>query len=119
MKYGRTVGFSLVLVFLGSTLALAEPLVYRVQVDGLKCSFCLTEIRQLGALGVEKEFVRIPGVENATADVETGEVLLTMTQGFVLDAAALSEALEAATVSVRRAIEIREYVLVGFAPVEE
>ena len=71
------------------------------------------------APGVEKEFVRIQGVENATANVETGEVLLTMAQGLVLEAAALSEALEAATVSVRQAIEISEYVLVSFAPVEE
>ncbi len=53
-------------LFLSSAAALADPQVYKVQVDGLACPFC--------AYGIEKKLSAVPGVDKLETDIAAGTV---------------------------------------------
>ncbi len=71
----------------------AEPIVYRLTVDGLACPFC--------AYGVEKQLSTLEGVSGIEIDIRSGHVTLKMTDGNTLDEKAAREAVEAAGFSLR------------------
>lgn len=51
-----------------STPAMADQL-YKLRVDGLACAYC--------AYGIEKQFMRTPGVSHVDIDFENGYVLVS------------------------------------------
>lgn len=55
-------------IAVASTPVLAGQL-YKLRVDGLACAYC--------AYGVEKQFMRTPGVEHVDIDFENGYVLVS------------------------------------------
>ena len=71
----------------------AEPIAYRLTVDGLACPFC--------AYGVEKQLSTLEGVSGIKTDIRSGHVTLEMADGTTLDEKAARQAVEAAGFSLR------------------
>lgn len=70
----------------------AQPL-YKLRVDGLACPFC--------AYGVEKKLTAITGVQKVEVDIKTGNVLVTMVEGAMLDEATAAKAVKDAGFTLR------------------
>ena len=68
--------------------AAEEQATYTLQADGLACPFC--------AYGIEKQLLRIEGVESVETHVETGTVVISMEPGATLDEADAQRAVESA-----------------------
>lgn len=66
---------------------------YALEVDGLACPFC--------AYGIEKQLGRIDGVEVLETDIASGTVVVTMTDGAILEESRAREAVEAAGFTLR------------------
>ncbi len=92
MKAIRTALF-LLCAFALPALAGEVSAVYNIGVDGLACPFC--------AYGIEKKLSAIEGVESLDIDIETGMVIVVMTEGATLDEATAREAVKAAGFSLR------------------
>ena len=109
MRILRTVGWTVGLLMI-ATVAVAQPLTFRVTVDGLECPLC--------AFGLEKEINKIEGVADLDLDLEAGVILVTMEDGFILDSTTLEAAIETAQARVREAADIAGFSLDGIALVE-
>lgn len=66
---------------------------FALGVDGLACPFC--------AYGIEKQLLRVEGVERAETELEAGQVVVTLRDGATLDEPAARAAVEAAGFSLR------------------
>lgn len=66
---------------------------YVFYVDGLACPFC--------AYGIEKQLLRLDGVETAETDVKSGQVVVTLRDGANLNEATARKAVEAAGFTLR------------------
>lgn len=66
---------------------------YVLGVDGLACPFC--------AYGIEKQLLRLDGVESAETDVKSGQVVVTLREGATLDEPTARKAVEAAGFTLR------------------
>ena len=73
--------------------AAAEHAVYALQADGLACPFC--------AYGIEKQLIRIEGVESVSTEIENGTVIIFMKEGQSLDEADAQRAVENAGFTMR------------------
>ncbi|MEX2498743.1 MAG: heavy-metal-associated domain-containing protein [Wenzhouxiangellaceae bacterium] len=71
---------------------------YVIHVDGLACPFC--------AYGIEKQLMKIDGVDTLETDVEKGRVVIIMADGQALDQA-----------DVEQAVDDAGFTLKGFEPV--
>lgn len=70
---------------------------YTIHLDGLACPFC--------AYGIEKQLMKIDGVETLETDIEKGTVLIEMTVGQVLEKG-----------EVQQAVDDAGFTLKGFEP---
>jgi mercuric ion binding protein len=77
-----------------SSGAFAAPPIYRLHVDGLACPFC--------AYGLEKKLGALPGVQGLETRIEDGTVIVTMTDGAMLDAASAKQAVKEAGFSLHQ-----------------
>ncbi len=84
-----TVAFGLLL---WSVLAAAGDR-YLLGVDGLACPFC--------AYGIEKQLLRIDGVDTVEVDVKSGQVVVTLRDGAAIDESRVREAVQAAGFTLR------------------
>ena len=91
----RVLLIALLLAFAAPTgLAVAgETNEYAIGVDGLACPFC--------AYGIEKQLLRLDGVETAETDVKSGQVVVTLREGATLDEPTARKAVEAAGFTLR------------------
>jgi len=95
-----TLGRVLLLTILAGFLAPAATaeterprMKYTAQVDGLACPFC--------AYGIEKQLMRIKGVESVETDIKSGLVIIIMQPGAALHEADANRAVEAAGFTMR------------------
>ena len=88
----------------------AEPLTYRVEVDGLQCPFC--------AFGVERELLRIEGVDRIEVNLEEDAIIISMTDDTDLDEIKLLQAIATAEKAVGQAVENAGFALRGFERVD-
>ena len=104
----RILGLLSVLLLLIAPLAseAAEPLILRVQVDGLACPLC--------AFGVEKELLKRDGIEDVVVDIEQEIILVTMSETLTLDA----RGLEIAKAVVAEAVAVAGFTAHGIERVE-
>ena len=93
-------------LFMISGGATAEPLTYRVGVDGLQCPFC--------AFGVERELIRIEGVDRIEVNLDEGVIIISMADDASLDETSLDQAIASAEKAVRRAVDNAGFTLRGF-----
>jgi mercuric ion binding protein len=84
---------TLVLALMASGV-LAEPLTYRLHVDGLSCPFC--------AYGLEKKLGEVDGVQSLETNIKDGTVTVTMKDGAPLSEASAKQAVKAAGFSLRK-----------------
>jgi mercuric ion binding protein len=87
------VWLALSMVVVAASAQSTLPPRYRFQVDGLACPFC--------AYGIEKQLSRMEGVRDIDMDIETGTVVITMTEGSMLDESTARKAVEAAGFRLR------------------
>ena len=80
-------------LLLWSTSLFAAGDQYALGVDGLACPFC--------AYGIEKKLSAIDGVESTEIDLESGRVIVTLTEGKALSEEAAREAIKDAGFSLR------------------
>lgn len=84
----------LICVLLPTPVAAADDqAVYTLQADGLACPFC--------AYGIEKQLIRIEGVDAVETDLRGGTVVITMKPGAALDEVDAKRAVEAAGFTMR------------------
>jgi len=83
--------FSLLLVVTG---VFADPLTYRLRVDGLACPFC--------AYGIEKKLGALEGVRSVETNIKDGVVIVTMKDGATLDETTAKKAVKEAGFSLRK-----------------
>lgn len=86
----RTV-IALVLALMSASAFAAQA--YKLRVDGLACPFC--------AYGVEKQLKAVRGVEKVDVDIKTGNVIVTVVEGAVLDEATAKKAVTDAGFTLR------------------
>lgn len=79
-------------LLLWSGLAAADER-YLLGVDGLACPFC--------AYGIEKQLLRVDGVDTVETDVKSGQVIIKLRDGATIDEARAREAVEAAGFTLR------------------
>ncbi len=87
----RVTAIALLLLLASEHAVSAER--YRLGVDGLACPFC--------AYGIEKQLLRIEGVEALEVDLESGVVVMTVRDGAALDESRVRAAVEAAGFTLR------------------
>ena len=98
MRSSFSVAFALPILgsLLGAPAAASSEVsavVYEIGVDGLSCPFC--------AYGIEKQLGRIDGVATLETDIASGTVVVTMTDGAILEESRAREAVEAAGFTLR------------------
>jgi len=74
--------------------------VYALQVDGLACPFC--------TYGIEKKLSSIKGIEDIKVNIETGQVIVTMTEGSTLAETLADKKVRKAGFTLRSFTEITE-----------
>jgi len=72
---------------------------FALGVDGLACPFC--------AYGIEKQLLRVEGVETVETELEAAHVVVTVRDGATLDEPTARAAVEAAGFSLRSFAKLR------------
>jgi len=95
--YASIISLIILLTPLG---AIAAPLAYALEVDGLACPFC--------AYGIEKKLSSIEGVENIEVDIKKGQVIVTMEDGAMLSENIAREKVKKAGFALRSITQLKK-----------
>lgn len=85
--------FLLFSTLLAVNSAWAQGLVYQVGVDGLSCPFC--------AYGIEKQLTKLEGVKQVKVNTAIRQVVVSMSEGKILDRAQVEEAVKKSGFTMR------------------